>query len=93
MTRRIDSPEDDSSQKSQDSGGISPAVAPATSKTEGGTTANEGMSAKRTVSDVGKVKQRASHLDGDPSCMASGASSIDPGGSRYSSRKSSTDQD
>lgn len=86
---RIDSPETDSSQKSQDSGGISPAV----SKTEGGTTANEGMSVKRTVSEVGHTKSRSSDLDGDPSCMASGASSIDPGGSRYSSRKSSTDQD
>lgn len=69
-------------------------AAPATSKqgTEG-TTANEGLAAKKNVSDVGKTSSRASHLDGDPSCMNSGASSIDPGGSCYNSRKSSTDQD
>jgi hypothetical protein len=69
---------EDKYQRDQDSGGVSPAISSPPASTK---------------SDVGKVTHRASNLDGDASCMGSGASSIDPGGKGYSSRKSSTDQD
>lgn len=61
-----------------------------------GTTANEGAVVGAHVeSKVGLVKNRSAGdvLDGDPSTVCSGSSSIDPGGKRYNSKPGSTDQD